>query len=791
MLAACRRVLLAGLAVLVVMGSWMYWQAPSLNELRPEVEEILARQFGLKSLHLGHLSWRWAGHIWLKAENLTFAGSEQRIRVENAQLELRLSSWELMRGMVRPTSIRLRHGRIELHIPKAASGEVFPVPAGQLHIEDSNVVLTYGSFSNRFEQLDMHLDADRRTLAMQMPGFTLDVAWNSQLQPEHVHAEFNNLNWLPAAWRMPVRGEFSTRLRIDKVKNLPHWQLSADIASEDGVALLGKGAGTLFALNDAHLKAVLHAGDNPLDITKIDLQDLSWAMDEDSISAQGGWTDGQLQLSLSSEGLQLGRLVKWAMPMAGEDLRTWLAGVDGRASGAQVEVLLPQASPWSIPDMAALLNGGLQLQARVQDVSIPLAAPDEFLTGADGDLSFDARGLHLEVSNMHLPHDAGEVTGSLNIRDIARPVLEIDGSGKVDVGLCEHWLNTGRLPQLVWKASPARARFTLSWPLPEGMPDKGDVELTPLPEWQLELMQQAVRLHGGSMRWQAGGGLQFKGMGISYEDMQGDFDLQVKETSGGSWELMGLRLKSSGDFSAVAGRYRMPVDGAVGRYAFNARFDPAGTTPWHLAVDMKDAAWERLLGSAKKTGTPYVLKLSARQGKDVLHISRIQSKGGAPYVTGNGSLSRQKGLLNITALQAPAFSGAVSIVIPFVGKGADKAPLEINVNSDFFDQAALPRHIPEVKILPGISVGKTARREWVLRGQFSRIRWDAVSIRGVRVHFASSTQGVGRLEADALDAAKLSIRDVKAVFRLSSGDHVDIRHLGAHLLGQDLDLSGT
>jgi len=119
------------------------------------------------------------------------------------------------------------------------------------------------------------------------------------------------------------------------------------------------------------------------------------------------------------------------------------------------------------------------------------------------------------------------------------------------------------------------------------------------------------------------------------------------------------------------------------------------------------------------------------------------------------------------------------------------APLEINVNSDFLDQAALPENIPEVGNLAMMPGKPGVKRKWVLRGNFSRIRWDAVSIRGVRMHFASASQGVGRLEADALDAAQLSIRDVRAFFRLAPGGRVDIRHLGARLLDQELNLSGT
>jgi len=798
LLAACRRILLAVLAALALFGGWLYWQAPSLNELRPELQGLLVRQLDLKELHIGHLSWRWAGYIWLKADNITFAGAQQRIRVDDAQLEVRLSTWDLMRGNIRPISLNLLHGHITLHIPKADAGESFPLISGMLHIEDSTVTLNYGKFSNRFDHLNLHLDADRRALGMQLPGFNLDVRWNEGMQPERVQARFDNLDWLPESWRASTRGNFSAHLQINKVAERSDWQLLADIRSDSGIEILNSIGQSLLPVNKAHLKALIHAAANPLDIMAIDWQQLGWQAGDDKLAAHGSWADGKLQLALRSDMLRLATLAAWAMPLADKARQVWLAGLTGSLQDVQAELHMTQTLPWSLPEFAALRQGDLQLTAGLSNASIPLANPEELLQKVNGTLKLDAQGLRMQVNSMHLPHQAGRVEGQLHITDLANPVFNIEGKGEIDVGLCESWLGTTRLPHLRWKASPSEARFTLSWPMHAVLPDKGEAKFTPQPAWQVEFRQRPLSLSGGSMLWQAGGALSFKGMHIAYDEMNARFDLQLKGSAADKWELMGLNLKSSGDFAALVNRFRLPLDGAAGRYAVAVNFDPAqDKTPLQFELDLRDAAWLHLLGSQKKSGEPYALRLLGRQTDDGLSIKRIQSVGGSPVVSGTGEINQQHATLHIDALQAPAFRGAVSINAPVAWLESGDAPLEIDVNSEFLDQAALPDQFPDVDKLagvsdkPGVSGKSEAKHKWVLRGKFNHIRWDAASFRGVRVYFASAAQGIGRLEADALDAAQFSVQDVRTSFHLAANRHVDVISLNARLLGQNLHLSGT
>jgi len=439
--------------------------------------------------------------------------------------------------------------------------------------------------------------------------------------------------------------------------------------------------------------------------------------------------------------------------------------------------------------------GDIQLNADLSDATIPLGELN-VLQALTGKLKLDADGLSMTVKHVLLPHQAGSVHGSLHVANLNKPVFSIKGQGDVDVGRCEHWLNPGSMPQLVWKQAPANASFAFDWPMHASQPNKGSAQLTPKPAWQVEIMQRPVELRGGSMHWQADGRLHFSAMQLHYDGFDAALDMQMREQSHANWQLDKLRLQLSGVFSDMATRFQMPIDDAAGQYKALLEFNQPQTKiktnknkkdAWRLKIDLRDAAWRRLLGSHKPVGEAYSLNFSGTQTEQGFELNDIRSRGGAPFVIGNGSINKQRIAVRISTLKAPSFSGGISVTAPF-----DEAPLEININSDFMDQSALPEHIPEIRKLVNTPAAKESKtRQWVMRGNFRHIRWDALSIRGVRVNFASSAQGIGTLQADTLNAAQLSILRVHAFFHLSSGGNIDIRNMTAQMLGQNLHLSGN
>jgi len=778
--AACRRILLLLILCFVILGAWLYWRAPPLDTLRPELESILKQRLDLQELHLGHLSWRWAGYTWLQADDVSFTGREGQIHVSRANLVIRLSTWKMLTGRLQPLSISVQRGAISLNIPQQEQAGKWALLSGKLNMEDTTLSLTYGTFNIHFKHLNLHMDGPNHRLSAQIPGSNLDLTWDKSLEPMSLRARFHNLAWLPAPWRMRLQGKLSGKIALRRDPAGQIWHLQASLSSDDGARIMQAQGHPWLAFNSIEIKARLHAQGDISHITRLELERLSWRSGANALHMAGAWRDGALHMKIDSGTIELPLLAMWLKPLGDEGWRQWLAGIrEGEIQQLTGDITVAQSSPWQIPKIGQWEQSRFHIHARIHDASIPLAMPNAPLRHLQAIVDMDEHGLRLKVNHVTLPHKAGEIRGTVAVHDWRHIVFDMDGSGNVDIARYQAWRGTGLLPQLVWGKSPATARFSLRWPLYATSPQQGTAELTPDTAWQVDWMGRHIRLSGGTLRWDAKGNLELESMHVEHEIFAGTLDLAMRKDQKHAWQLTNLTLQTAADFAKLVNQYHIPLDAPTGKVKARLTFDHS----WRLKLDFHDAAWQHLLGSNKTAGEPYLLAMSGESSGDGIKVVNIESSGTAPTIRGSGLLNSDRLSLRLRTIQAPAFTGSLNIMDPF-----NDAPLEINIRSEFLDRAALPDHIPGTLKLTDISSANTSKA-WVLRGFFSRIQWDAVSMRGVHVQFASSQQGVGSLRAEQLNAAQLSVSKVRAFFRLPGNGVVDIRQLSAKLLGQTLLLS--
>jgi len=781
--AACRRILLLLTLCLVVLGAWLYWHAPPINTMRPELESILKQKLDLQALHLGHLSWRWAGYTWIQADDVNFTGRDGQIRVTMANLTVRLSTWELLTGRLRPISINVRHGVIRLNIPeRARAGRWVPL-SSKFSMEDTTLSLTYGTFATRLEHLNLHLDAPDRRLSIQFPGSDLDLTWNEAREPTHLRARFHDLNWLPAPWRMRIHGKFTGEIALQRDAAEQLWHLQSSLSSDDGAQIMNEEGKPWLAFNAIETKARLHAKDGISSVTRLEWEAFNWRSGANTLHMAGEWQNETLHMQIDSETIQLPALITWLKPLGNTAWQQWLTGIrEGEIRQLGGEITIPQTSPWQAPEIRQWKQSRFHMHAQIHDATIPMATPNEQFRHLQATADMDERGLRLKVKHTVLPHEAGEIHGTMTVRDWRHTVFDIDGRGNVDIARYQAWRGTGLLPQLIWRESPATARFSLRWPLHATAPSQGTAKLIPDKAWQADLMGRRVRMSAGVLHWDAKGDLKLESMHIEHDVFTGTLNLDLREDKQHAWQLTKLSLQTAADFPKLVNQYRIPLDAAAGQVRARLTLDRS----WRLNLDFHDAAWQHLLGSDKAVGEPYFLTVSGEKSGNSIKITNIESSGTAPKIQGNGALDSTRLRLRLRSIQAPAFTGSISIVDPF-----NNAPLEVDIRSEFLDRTALPNHIPTTMKLTDVPGAVSASRAWVLRGFFRQIKWDAVSMHGVHVQFASSQQGVGLLEAERLNAAQLSVNDVRAFFRLPGNGVVDIRQLSAKLLGQEMALSAT
>jgi len=778
-LAACRRILLLLTLCVVSAGAWLYWHKPSLDTMRPELENILTQRLGLENLHLGHLSWHWAGYTWVQADGVSFTTRGKHIRATKANLVIRLSTWGLLTGRLNPGSINVHQGIIKLHISEQSNPNQWMPISSRLSMEDTTLILTYGALTTRLTHLNLHMDGPHHRLSIQLPGSNLDMTWNEAHEPTYLRVHFHDLNWLPTVWRKHIQGKFNGEIALQRKSGGQAWHLQASLSSTKGAYIAQASGQPRLAFNAIETKVNLYAKDGLSKVTRLVWKSFNWRAGTNELHMTGEWQNAMLHMQLASKSLYLPMLANWLKIVGNSTQQQWLAGINkGEVQQLKGEFTIPQSNPLQIPGISQWKQGHFHMHAQIHHATIPFTTPDEQLKNLQAEADIDEHGLRLQISHVTLPHHVGELHGSLAIDDWQHIVFAIEGAGDIDIARYQAWRGMDVSSSLLtWKKAMSTARFSLRWPLYATHPETGTADIIPDKIWQADIMGEPVLLSKGKLHWNTQGGIRLQSMHVEHDVFSGTLNLNLQESKQLGWQLTKLSLKSSSDFAKLVNHYRIPLDAPSGQMRALLTFDHS----WRLNLDFHDAAWQHLLGSNKALGEPYVLSISGKRLASGIKITNIENHGVAPNIRGNGSVDSTRLRLRLRSIQAPAFTGSINIVSPF-----NDAPLKVNIHSEFLDRTALPDHIPSATQLTQMSGSSKA---WVLQGFFRKLQWDAVSMQGVHVQFASSRQGIGLLQAKKLKAAQLSVSHVHAFFRLPGNGKVDIRQLSATLLGQKLQLS--
>ncbi len=778
-----KRIALLLLLATILAGAWLYWRAPDLAAIKPQLETAIKAQLHLKTLHLGRLSWRWAGYTWVLAKNVSFADRAGRIRAAHTDLAVRISLLQLLAARLQALSISVRHGVIDLHIPARPTLAGWLPPAPRIRLEDVTLNARYTDHVLHLSHLFLDLDAKDHKLEARFPGANLDLRWNAAYVPLSARMRFHNLAWLPSPWRRLLSGQVVGEITLRKSKDAKRWRFQATMVAARGARLAAMDGRILFPFDIVSVEGTLYSKVRAWGIRRIEWQQLAWSHGTNNLKAGGVWERGRLKLHLVSGRIALPLLASWARPFGDAQWQSWVQGAHhGRVERIQGTVDVAQPSPLIPPAYDAWQSARFRIATQLHDADVPLTGGEPPLRHMDSAVRVSDRGCILDVRRVLLPHSAGEVHGRVTVADWRRIVFNIRGGGKLDLANLLRWRREMNLrPELKWQEAPAAANFHFAWPLHADSPARGEARLTPDPVWRLAWKDQRFRLHAGSLRWRARGGIRLEGMRFTHELMAGILNLELKRQGAGPFRIEGFAFEGEGDFQRWASRLHLPLDAPAGRVKVSLVLDRG----WHLRLDLGHASWLHLLGTNKALGAPYVLSAVGNRTADGIRITQLATRGAAPLIQGRGRLQAGELSIALNRIRAPAFVGDIHVSAPF-----DHAPIVIEIRSDFMDRTALPNFIPHAAA-PLAAKAAATGKTWILRGFFRRIQWDAVSMQAVQVRFASARQGVGDLEAKKLQAAGLSVTHVRAFFRLPGNGVVDIRKLRAQMLGQNLGLTAV
>jgi len=772
-LRACRRIALLTLLGASLIGGWLYLQAPNLNEVRPELVRLLKQELKLSQLQLGDLSWYWAGSTWVYAEDVSFATRDGEVEVRNGRLEVQVSSWDLLGGRITPVSINLRGGQLTISVPEGGTPGLLAMPLFRIDLDDVRLSWRYGGDSGEVEHLHLHLDAREQQLALRLPGANLQLDWDESLLPVRLDGRFDNTSWMPAAARRYLRGRISGNIHLQRT-SAGKWRVRMDMRAKEGAQLMNGRGQPLFGFDAVETTFTVESVAGTALPRDIRITHFAWHDGQSSVAVSGQWREGMLGLRLASGRVAMRTLWPWLRRL--DDSKGWHAWLASMHAGwaslksGQLNIHWPLLRG---PDARDWEAARYSLNARVSGADLTLAIGEPGLSDVNATVFVNEKGLRADISTARLPGTAGTVQGHLQIADWSNIVLEVAGTGRVDVGGLEAWLRLQPLPALNWQMAPATGSFHFRWLPAESVPRSGHVQLVPGGAWRTILFGKPVRLSGGSVVWDADRDIRVEAMHFESPRLRGKMNLALNLNDENSWHLASLDVTADGNFAALVDAGGIPIDEPSGQLHATLSYDHG----WRGELDLGDAGWGQLLGVAKSPGTPYVLHLTGNRDASTLTISHIRSRGGPPELQGKGKISRDFLLLDFARVKTPAIDSALRLRIPF-----DDTPLELDLRAGFMTRQALPRLL---KYRPGEG------RPWVLRARIEQLMWDGAMLQQADVQLASSRQRIGRLRAARLVTARLNLTQAVASFRLPREGVLELRELSAMLAEQKLLVTGT
>lgn len=775
-LASCWRVSLLLLLGFSLLGTWLYWQSPTLDSIRPTIETHLKEKLDLKEIKLGQLSWSWSGFLWLKSEHLDFSSSDDALAFHDGGVAIRINISDLLTGTFLPDRIRLSGGTLDLR--HTQSGRGFPV--AQLILDDVQLKWRYrDEWFGTLDHLQLMFDGERRELQMASSAFTLTAALSDDMLPKEITLECSDLVWLPLPLQKYFHGKAVTSMQLHR-EGRRVWAFDASLAAEEKLTLLPESIYSV-ELNRADLKLKLKAKESDtFAIEHIGLEQILWSLGESSIKASGNWSAGLLSLQASSERLAMPIVWSWLRPLGDETWHHWLSLMkSGTGSKAKAKIALVWDAPLqALPSMENWQAMLFQVSAHVDGADIALGLSNDFLSDATAQVDLNQDGLNAVFSDAQLPKNLGRSTGELYI-PWQTLELHIAGKSNVDVAALLTWFGPDHITDWKWNSAKADSSFSLLWHPSESEPREAAAKLLPIDTWNITIHETPFLLSGGIANWDQDSGLSITDMHYRNDYVNGSLSLATSIDKQNRWEITRLEARSKSDFALLAAHFQLPLSQAGGTIHSTLIYDGS----WSGSTDMTATSWQQLLGSNKNSGEPYAIhysgNLDLKQQLPTIELTSLSSEGKALLIhNSSASINRNLLKLQLNDLHTPSFSGSLAINIPF-----DNKPWELAADAEYLNRNALPEALDHPY--------KMIDKSWLLSANIAKFDWDDARMQDVFIRLASARGSVGLFKARQVHTSQLDITDIDGRFSMPGGGAIDLRRLSASVEKQQLTMSAT
>ncbi len=759
-----------------------------MDTIRPNIESYLQQELELEELHLGEISWHWAGFLWLKVDRLDFSSSQHGLAFHDGSASVRIPLDALFNGEVAPDKIILRYGILDLELTDSTAAPLFPhqlvLDKTQINwrmLPEQNTPEWHGELSN----VHLEFNAAKRTINASSPDITLSAQWDADGLPHKLELDCKHTDWLPASIRQHISG--SPQASITLIRNEPRsWAINSSISSQQPIALKLSQISQSYAFNTlaAELQISLNKtaasdlGQNSLE--QVIIRDLKWSLAESNITAQGKWQDGALHLSAESKQLPMPLVWSWIQPLGDDEWRQWLSLMQqGVAKQAGAEISLSWPNPLrNQPTMEAWESMQYRVQAQLEDADIALGISDSALTNTRGSVDLNQDGLNAQIEDTILPKGLGHASASIHMPSDTL-FLHINGTSNSAINNLLEWLGPSEINDWKWNKARANAHFEFIWDPEEEDPKEARITLQPDGIWNIEAFKFPLQLSQGEVQWDQSRGLSLKAIHFSASHMQGTVSLDAAQENN-EWKIKTLEANGTSQLAPLAAHFQLPMSHTDGSIISRLHYDGQ----WSGELDMKSASWEHLLGSNKKAGEPFSLQYQAQlntAGKlPTVQIDKLISTGKHIKLEPSSASINQSGLkAQLSGLHTPSFRGKLDIDVPF----DDRTMWKVDAKASYLNRNALPDTLDHSE--------KLVDKAWLLRADIDQFDWDDARMSGVHIKLSSDKNSLGIMEAAQVHTTQLDIMDVDARFTLPGLGRVELRKFSAVFEKQELTMSAT
>ena len=785
-LVSCWRVFLLLIIFLTTLIAAAWWNVSDLRRIQPELETVLQQELQLSSLELGELSWSWGWHVGVKALHCSLSQDASGVAIQDATLKINFALKEMLTGQLWPQSIEVQGGVMRIHVRESASlTSPAAIPPIQLSIHHTDLHWFWRKEQGVLASVSLEVLPAKRTLQWVQSAFQARVQW-SDASIEEVDMELLNTAWIPKAWREPLVGGLSGHIHVQKLNaasEVSTWQVKAQ--------LQGTSSSIRFPQEQFNFPWDTIQSDMFVQLSsvgelqKIAVEKLQWRSGANQMEGKLDWLNGELKVQAHATHIDMPLLWSWLHPL-NDDLY-WHQWLDSMRQGVGSAVAVNLDVAWknplqAIPSNADWLAAHYRVKGDVSDADIGLGETGRLLH-THGHVDLDDQGLRADIRQAQLPQSAGVIRGYLTIPWDSL-VLSVQGAGDVDVVNLLDWSSPKASKEqsakyLQWQGkAAASSEFRLQWSAISGDFVRLSAQFHPTAAWHIQLHQIPLMITAGDFSWDLHDGLKADHLRVEDPLMSIDVGFSlIQANPQAEWELQSARALLDGSFSQWVAAYQLPISAPEGVWHAEVRFEK----DWFGHVDFKQAAWENLLGSHKPEGQNFTLtyqgEITDSGGFRLHHL-----KSSAPFlqVDGDGELTQEHVMLNLSTLKSEAVDGALHVQV-----GLSDASWSMRLKARYLNRQALPdmlpQSMPKAELLQSLP--------WKLTADIDTFEWNKAVVSGVHVSASSKLGSVGKVHADRLVSKELSLDALDASFALMGMGVIDIRALSAMMKKNSFYLS--